>query len=56
MVLRIAAPDPSAECQLSQKFGCDPETSAPALLKQAAEMNIKVVGIRYFLSIFESDI
>lgn len=45
MILRIAVSDPTAQCPLGVKFGCDPVTVAPKLLEKAIEMNIKVIGI-----------
>jgi ornithine decarboxylase len=47
LVLRIAVSDPTAVCQLNLKFGCDPVTVAPKLLKKAADMGVKVVGISF---------
>jgi len=47
MVLRIFAMDPTALCPLSLKFGADPVTEAPGLLKLAAEMGIEVIGISF---------
>lgn len=47
LVLRIAVSDPTAQCQLNLKFGCDPITVAPKLLRKAAELGIKVVGISF---------
>jgi ornithine decarboxylase len=47
MVLRIAVSDPTAVCQLNMKFGCEPVNGAPALLKLAATLGVKVVGISF---------
>ncbi|KAI6222904.1 hypothetical protein M3Y99_01482200 [Aphelenchoides fujianensis] len=47
MVLRISASDPSAQCQLSVKFGCEPTVEAPRLLRRARELNIAVIGISF---------
>uniref|UniRef100_A0A8R1DS30 ornithine decarboxylase n=1 Tax=Caenorhabditis japonica TaxID=281687 RepID=A0A8R1DS30_CAEJA len=47
MILRIAVSDPTATCPLNLKFGCDPVTAAPKLLKQAHEEGVNVVGISF---------
>jgi len=47
LVLRIAVSDPTAICQLNMKFGCDPVSVAPSLLKLAAVLNVKVIGISF---------
>uniref|UniRef100_A0AC34F7L3 Ornithine decarboxylase n=1 Tax=Panagrolaimus sp. ES5 TaxID=591445 RepID=A0AC34F7L3_9BILA len=47
MILRIAVSDPSAQCQLGIKFGCDPETDGPKLLQKAADLNIPVIGVSF---------
>lgn len=47
MILRIAVSDPTATCPLNLKFGCDPVTAAPQLLKKAHEEGINVVGISF---------
>jgi ornithine decarboxylase len=47
MVLRISVSDPTAQCRLSLKFGCEPEHEAAALLKLAAMLNVAVVGISF---------
>lgn len=46
MVLRINDSDPTAEDRLSTKFGCDAQSVGPDLLKKAAEIGMKVIGIR----------
>jgi ornithine decarboxylase len=47
LVLRILVSDPTAVCQLNLKFGADPVTLAPELLRVAAELGLKVVGISF---------
>ena len=47
MILRIAVSDPSAQCQLGIKFGCDPEIIGPQLLQKAAELEIPVIGVSF---------
>ncbi|CAD5223791.1 unnamed protein product [Bursaphelenchus okinawaensis] len=46
LLLRIGVSDSTAVCQLSVKFGCDPEVG-PELLKLAKEMDIEVFGIAF---------
>uniref|UniRef100_A0A914V0E2 ornithine decarboxylase n=1 Tax=Plectus sambesii TaxID=2011161 RepID=A0A914V0E2_9BILA len=47
MILRIAVSDPTAQCPLNIKFGCDPIQAGPALLAAAAELSVDVVGISF---------
>lgn len=47
LVLRIRCEAESAQCPLGKKFGCDPLTEAPKLLKTARNMNLNVVGISF---------
>nr|P49725.1 RecName: Full=Ornithine decarboxylase; Short=ODC [Panagrellus redivivus]CAA57683.1 ornithine decarboxylase [Panagrellus redivivus]CAA65024.1 ornithine decarboxylase [Panagrellus redivivus] len=47
LILRISVSDPTAQCQLGIKFGCDPETVAPKLLRKAADMGMNVIGISF---------
>ncbi|KAE9548301.1 hypothetical protein FO519_008490 [Halicephalobus sp. NKZ332] len=47
MILRIAVDDPTAQCQLGVKFGCDPVSVAPKLLRKALELGIKVIGVSF---------
>ena len=47
MILRIAVSDPSAQCQLGIKFGCDPETVGPGLLREAATLGVTVIGVSF---------
>lgn len=46
MILRIGVNDPTAQCPLGIKFGCDPET-APRLLQKAADLGISVIGVSF---------
>ncbi|KAI6186629.1 hypothetical protein M3Y98_00153500 [Aphelenchoides besseyi] len=47
MILRIAANDKEAQCQLSAKYGSDPMKEAPELLELAFELSIPVVGVSF---------
>lgn len=47
MVLRIRCEAEEAQCPLGKKFGCDPVTEAPKLLKTARALNLNVVGISF---------
>jgi len=47
MVIRIRCDAKVAQCQLGMKFGCDPETEAPHLLRVAHELGIDVVGVSF---------
>jgi ornithine decarboxylase len=47
MILRIAVSDPTAQCQLGIKFGCDPEIDGPKLLQKAAELCVPVIGVSF---------
>lgn len=47
LVLRIAVSDPSAQCPLGIKFGCEPSEVAPKLLQKSAAMGMKVIGISF---------
>lgn len=46
-MLRIRCDAEVAQCPLGKKFGCDPETEAPRLIKIARSMNLDVVGISF---------
>lgn len=46
LLLRIAFRSPDAVCDLSRKFGCDPD-DAPALLKQARRLGVRVRGFSF---------
>lgn len=47
LVLRIRCEAENAQCPLGAKFGCDPITEAPKLLKAAKNMNLNVIGISF---------
>lgn len=42
LVLRIRCDSTHAQLSFGARFGCDPETEAPALLKLAAELDLDV--------------
>lgn len=44
LILRLAVADPTAQCPLATKFGCDPEV-AEQLLRAVLEMGMDLVGI-----------
>jgi ornithine decarboxylase len=46
LLIRIAFRSPDAVCDLSRKFGCDPD-AAPALLELARELGIRVEGFSF---------
>ena len=46
LLLRVSFRSPGAVCDLSRKFGCDPE-DAPALAQVAAELGIDVRGLTF---------
>lgn len=47
LVLRIVCEAEIAQCALGKKFGCDPLTEAPKLLKAAKQLGLNVVGISF---------
>lgn len=47
LVIRIRSDAREAQCQLGMKFGCDPVTEAPRLLKLAAVYGLEVVGVSF---------
>lgn len=47
MVLRIRCEAEHAQCPLGKKFGCDPITEAPRLLKIAAGMGLDIIGVSF---------
>lgn len=47
MVIRIRCDAAVAQCQLGMKFGCDPITEAPGLLKTARNLGLNVVGVSF---------
>jgi ornithine decarboxylase len=46
LLLRVAFRSAEARCDLSRKFGCNPE-SVPALLALASELRIRVAGLSF---------
>jgi len=46
LLIRVSFSSPEARCDLSRKFGCDPE-SVPGLLRLAAELHIKIDGLSF---------
>jgi ornithine decarboxylase len=46
LLLRVAFRAPDAVCDLSRKFGCDPE-AVPELLKVAARLGVRVTGLSF---------
>lgn len=47
MVIRIRCDATEVQCQLGNKFGCDPITEAPELLRIAKSLDIDVVGVSF---------
>uniref|UniRef100_A0AAG5DMY1 ornithine decarboxylase n=1 Tax=Anopheles atroparvus TaxID=41427 RepID=A0AAG5DMY1_ANOAO len=47
LVLRMRHDSLKVRCSLGKKFGCDPVTEAPALLRHAATLRMNVVGISF---------
>uniref|UniRef100_U5ET48 Putative ornithine decarboxylase n=1 Tax=Corethrella appendiculata TaxID=1370023 RepID=U5ET48_9DIPT len=47
LVLRIICEAKVAQCPLGKKFGCDPVTEAPRLIKAARKMNLDIIGISF---------
>lgn len=47
LVIRIRCDAKVAQCPLGFKFGCDPVTEAPRLLKQARLLGLDVVGVSF---------
>lgn len=46
LLLRISFRSPDARCDLSRKFGCEPQ-AAPELLRLASELRIRVGGLSF---------
>lgn len=46
LLIRISFSSPEARCDLSRKFGCEPQ-AVPGLLRLAAELRIKVDGFSF---------
>ncbi|XP_073962288.1 ornithine decarboxylase 2-like [Choristoneura fumiferana] len=47
LVLRIRCDSTHAQLSFGPRFGCDPETDAPALLKLAAALDLDVIGVSF---------
>ncbi|XP_049940908.1 ornithine decarboxylase 1-like [Schistocerca serialis cubense] len=47
LVLRIRYDAAVAQCQLGNKFGCDPDSDAPRLMKLAQSLDLDIVGISF---------
>lgn len=47
MVIRIRCDAEVAQCQLGMKFGCNPKTEAPELLRLAYSLGVDVVGVSF---------
>ncbi|XP_048484082.1 ornithine decarboxylase 1 [Plutella xylostella] len=47
LVIRIRCDAAEAQCPLGIKFGCDPASEAPRLLKLAAVLQLDVVGVSF---------
>jgi ornithine decarboxylase len=46
LLIRVSFRSPDAVCDLSRKFGCDPE-AVPALLALATELGVEVAGLSF---------
>jgi ornithine decarboxylase len=46
LLIRVSFRSPGAVCDLSRKFGCDPE-AVPALLEFARELGVEVAGLSF---------
>src|SRR6202047_1642615 len=46
LLIRVAFSSPEARCDLSRKFGCEPE-AVPGLFQLAAELRIKIDGLSF---------
>src|SRR3984957_2640833 len=46
LLIRVSFSSPEARCDLSRKFGCEPE-AVPDLLRLAAELRIKIDGLSF---------
>nr|CAI5821695.1 unnamed protein product [Callosobruchus analis] len=47
LVIRIRSDAIDVQCQLGNKFGCDADLEAPALLALAAHLGLEVVGVSF---------
>jgi ornithine decarboxylase len=46
LLIRVSFRSPEAKCDLSRKFGCDPE-AVPDLFRLATELRIKIAGLSF---------
>ena len=46
LLIRVSFSSPDARCDLSRKFGCEPE-AAPQLMRLAADLRIKIDGLSF---------
>lgn len=54
-VLRIKYDSPDAVIRLGLKFGCDPESEAPALIKQCKELEVNLIGVSFHVGSSSKD-
>lgn len=47
LVIRIRCDAAAAQCPLGIKFGCDPVTEAPRLIKVAAVLGLEIIGVSF---------
>lgn len=47
LVIRIRCDATETQCPLGIKYGCDPQTEAPALLKLARDLDLSLVGVSF---------
>lgn len=47
LVIRIRCDAAETQCPLGIKYGCDPQTEAPALLSLAHDLGLSVVGVSF---------
>lgn len=47
LLLRIRCDASVAQCPLGMKFGCNPITEAPELLKTAQSLDLNIVGVSF---------
>uniref|UniRef100_A0A0N4Z4Q2 ornithine decarboxylase n=1 Tax=Parastrongyloides trichosuri TaxID=131310 RepID=A0A0N4Z4Q2_PARTI len=47
LIIRIAVSDPTAQCPLNLKFGCDPINEARHLIEKAFTLGVKVIGVSF---------
>src|ERR1700678_4604119 len=46
LLIRVSFRSPEAKCDLSRKFGCDPE-AVPDLFRLATELRVKIAGLLF---------